>query len=124
VNDFRAIGRFVPWVHETNAAHVAFLAENMRRGDVVVTHHLPHPRSVDAQYAGEPSNRFFLAANAAPLVEAGLAQLWIHGHTHLPCDYVEHGTRVVCNPLGYPAERKPPYDPAFVIEVGSQHVER
>ena len=27
---------------------------------------------------------------------------WIHGHTHVPCDYEIHGTRVVCNPCGYP----------------------
>jgi hypothetical protein len=32
--------------------------------------------------------------------------LWIHGRTHVPCDYKLFGTRVVCNPKGYPSERQ------------------
>jgi predicted phosphodiesterase len=30
--------------------------------------------------------------------------LWIHGHTHDPFDYEINGTRVICNPRGYPGE--------------------
>jgi predicted phosphodiesterase len=32
-------------------------------------------------------------------------KLWLHGHTHTPFDYEVNGTRVVCNPRGYPGER-------------------
>jgi hypothetical protein len=43
---------------------------------------------------------------------------WIHGHTHESCDYVENGTRVVCNPRGYlPMEANPGFQPDFIVEV-------
>ena len=35
-------------------------------------------------------------------------KLWVHGHTHSPSDYMVGDTRVVCNPLGYPGERREP----------------
>lgn len=116
VNDFRLIDGFVPWVHETHAAHLAFLEENLRPGDVVITHYLPHPRSVARQFLGSPLNRFFLAQDAAELVERSGAKLWIHGHTHVPCDYTAGATRVVCNPRGYPREATQPIDVGLVIE--------
>jgi len=117
VNDFRLIDGFVPWVHETHVAHLGFLRSNVRRGDVVVTHYLPHPRSVAPQFAGSALNRFFLAEDAADLVERAGARLWIHGHTHARCDYLVGETRVVCNPRGYPQEATHPIDVGFVIEV-------
>ena len=30
--------------------------------------------------------------------------LWVHGHSHTAVDYDVAGTRVVCNPRGYPGE--------------------
>jgi predicted phosphodiesterase len=117
VNDFALIDGFVPWVHETHAAHLAFLAANVRRGDVVVTHYLPHPRSIARQFVGSPLNRFFLAEDAAELVERSGARLWVHGHTHVPCDYFVGQTRVVCNPRGHPREAARPIDVQLVLEV-------
>lgn len=116
LNDFRLIANFVPWVHDTHAAHLAFLKHNVQPGDVVVTHHLPHPRSISPQYAGSSMNRFFLAEDATGLVERSGARLWIHGHTHEPCDYVIGETRVVCNPRGYPSEAGNGFDLGFVVE--------
>lgn len=117
LNDFRLIKDFVPWVHDTHAGQIAFLKANVWRGDVVVTHHLPHPRSIAAQYAGSALNRFFLANDAAGLVERGEARLWIHGHTHVTMDYTIGETRVVCNPRGYPGEGVRGFDPACVVEI-------
>lgn len=114
LNDFRLIADFVPWVHDTHVEHLAFLKTNIRPGDVVVTHHLPHPRSIAPQYAGSSLNRFFLAEDAAGLVERSGARLWIHGHTHVPCDYVIGKTRVVCNPRGYPGESSNSFKPGCV----------
>jgi hypothetical protein len=31
-------------------------------------------------------------------------ELWIHGHTHVPCDYELFDTHIVRNPGGYPGE--------------------
>jgi len=83
----------------------------------VVTHFLPHPGSVAPQYEGSPLNRFFLAADAQPLVEERGARLWIHGHTHVSCDYQVGKTRVICNARGYPAEPGTSLNPALVIDV-------
>ena len=44
--------------------------------------------------------------------------LWIHGHMHNSSDYVERGTRVICNPRGYlPFEPNPEFDPSLIVEV-------
>ena len=117
VADFALIHGFVPWVHETHAAHLAFLEQNVKPGDVVVTHFVPHPRSIAPQYAGDPMNRFFVAEDAAQLVERRGARLWIHGHTHISFDYVVGETRVVCNARGYPGEPGTSLNPSLVIEV-------
>ena len=66
---------------------------------VVVTHHAPHPRSVPNRFAADVLS----AAYASDLTRLmGRATLWIHGHMHNSADYVVEGTRVVCNPRGYP----------------------
>jgi len=118
LTDFRLIRDFVPWVHDAHAAQLAFLRANVRSGDVVVTHHLPHHNSTPSFFVGSPLNRFFVADDAADLVAGAGARLWLHGHTHAPCDYVVGNTRVVCNPRGYPHERrKPPVDLGLAIEL-------
>ena len=84
---------------------------------VVVTHHLPSELSVAKQYAGDPFNPAF-ASRLEHLIEKHSAELWIHGHTHVPCDYELFGTRVICNPRGYPSEPSGRgFSPALVVEV-------
>ena len=118
LTDFSLIRDFVPWVHETHAAQLAYLEANVRDGDIVVTHHLPHPKSTPRRFADSPLNRFFVAGDAPALLERAGARLWLHGHTHAPRDYVIGRTRVVCNPRGYPHEKfKPPVDLGLAIEV-------
>ena len=70
------------------------------RSTVVVTHHLPHPRSIDPKYSSSPLNPAF-ASDLSNLVENCGADLWIHGHTHSSVDYLAGDTRVICNPKGY-----------------------
>lgn len=89
---------------------------------VVVTHHLPHTLSIDAQYEGNVLNPAFCSALNS-LVESSNAAAWIHGHTHTSCDYLANGARVICNPKGYgPRAARAPienarFDPACVVEV-------
>lgn len=117
MNDFQLITGFVPWVRDTHATHLAFLRTHVRPGDVVVTHHLPHPRSIVPRYAGSSLNRFFVAGDAAGLVERSGAQLWVHGHTHAPCDYSVGETRVICNPRDYPSEARNGFALECTVEV-------
>jgi predicted phosphodiesterase len=95
------------------------LAEPSAHPTVVITHHLPHPRSVHAKYAGDGLNPSF-ASDLSPLVREPV-QLWIHGHTHESMDYVVNGTRVVCNPRGYlPQEPNAAFDGGLLIEISQR----
>jgi hypothetical protein len=68
---------------------------------VVVTHFAPHPRSIAPGYVGHRANPGFVVDLEKTM---GSAALWIHGHTHTFFDYRVRGTRVICNPRGYPGE--------------------
>ncbi len=72
---------------------------------VVVTHHLPALTSVAKRYANDPLNPAF-ASRLEDVIEKYRPELWIHGHTHVPCDYELFDTRIVCNPGGYPGENR------------------
>lgn len=91
--------------------------------DLVVTHHLPHPKSIHPRYEYSPLNAFFLH-DMSETIERNGPKLWVHGHTHTSCDYVVGNTRIVCNPLGYvglgdgvEAEPNPDFDPGFTVEL-------
>lgn len=83
---------------------------------VVVTHHAPSRRSIGPQHVGSLLNASF-ASDLTELMGPHVA-LWIHGHMHDSIDYIECGTRVVCNPRGYlPFEPNPQFDPTLIVEV-------
>lgn len=46
MTDFAVIPEFERWVYAENARALEFLDRDLRRGDVVVTHHLPAESSV------------------------------------------------------------------------------
>lgn len=86
-----------------------FLEKVKHKADVIITHYLPHARSIDAKYWTADNRDFHVPLDN--FVRDTTAKLWIHGHTHSPCDYDENGTRVVCNPFGYPGEKVTPLSP-------------
>lgn len=125
MNDFRLIRHsdvecFRPeHAREIHLAQVRWLEgkliEMFDGPTVVVTHYLPHARSIHPKYEGDRLNPAF-ASDLARMVGPPVT-LWIHGHTHESFDYVVNGTRVVCNPRGYlPMEPNPTFDPKFVVE--------
>ncbi|MDX2054512.1 MAG: metallophosphoesterase [Polyangiaceae bacterium] len=120
LGDFSEIGDIRQWLPDTATDSALFLAENVRPGDIVVTHHLPHRRSIAPQFVGSALNAYFLH-DVSQTVEQGGAALWIHGHTHSSCDYTAGNTRVVCNPFGYarrsPGEPNPNFRSDFDITV-------
>jgi hypothetical protein len=73
-------------------------------------------RCVSAQYKGSPLNPFFVC-DVENIIYERTPKLWIHGHTHDSVDLKLGDTRIVCNPIGYPHERNPAFDPMKVIEV-------
>lgn len=118
--DFKLIRDSYDAIPTAAKASAKFLDRVIQAGDIVVTHHLPHPQSIDPVYEGSPLNQYFLH-DVSPIVEAYEAELWIHGHTHSSCDYKAGGTRVVCNPFGYaqgaPGEPNSAFKSDLTIEV-------
>ena len=75
---------------------------------VVVTHHAPSQLSIHPIYSNDIaindsyySNQFELIDSSPQIV------LWVHGHTHIKCDYTISNTRIVCNPFGYKYDSHP-----------------
>jgi predicted phosphodiesterase len=91
----------------------AKLAEPFSGKTVVITHFAPHPLSIAPAYVNHPANPGFVLNLEAMM---GRAALWIHGHTHTFFDYAVRGTRIVCNPRGYPGEPTG-FRPNFTAEV-------
>lgn len=105
-------------LHEESKAWLkAELEQELQGPTVVVTHHLPAAKSVAPRYATDPLSPSF-ASKCEGLIEEYTPELWIHGHTHVPCDYELYETRVVCNPRGYPGERnEPAFDESLLVHV-------
>jgi predicted phosphodiesterase len=93
---------------------------------VAVTHHAPHPNSMDPRFSNELTSAGFVSDLTGLL---DMADLFIHGHTHCSSDYVAGGTRIVANPMGYchgikvaktPADLKrenESFDSRFIVEI-------
>lgn len=106
LSDFSLIPNFRDWLYPRHARDLRFLRDEVREGDVVVTHHLPAPGSVAPQYQHDELNCYFLADDAEDVIHLREPQAWVHGHTHDACTYKLGSTQVVCNPVGYPGERR------------------
>jgi len=81
------------------------LAEPFEGPTVVVTHHAPSLLSFgNARAEGSESHLDASYANSWESLMGGSVALWVHGHVHRAADYNIKGTRIVCNPRGYPGE--------------------
>ena len=69
---------------------------------VVVTHHSPSRASTHPRYQHDTiMNGAYSSDLSEFILDHPQIQLWTHGHTHDPFDYMIGTTRVVCNPRGY-----------------------
>jgi len=129
LNDFRLIAEgnevFSPArsieLHEASLTWLsAKLKEDFDGETVVITHHLPSMQSVADRFKSSILSACF-GSNLDVLF--GRCRLWIHGHTHDSLDYVQNGTRVVCNPRGYSRygtdQENFDFNPTFVAEIGA-----
>jgi Icc-related predicted phosphoesterase len=104
------------------AAHLksrGFIESTLRDGydgqTVVVTHHAPHPASIDRQYEGSLLNPAF-ASDLGDLIWECQPTMWIHGHMHNTSAFGIGETQVIYNPRGYGGEN-PAFDPGLVVTV-------
>jgi len=116
-SDFRHIGGIEDWLPEQSRGDAHFFAQNLRQGDVAVSHFLPSPMCVAPRWWGDETNRFFVH-DVTNTIVAACPALWIHGHTHDRIDVLVGATRVVANPVGYPHEHRSGLaHKALVVEV-------
>ena len=126
INDFSIIrdGRAHFTAEDSARRHAASrafletrLAEPFAGKTVVVTHHAPAPGSVSPRFEGDPLTPSFVS-DLTGLMGAERVALWVHGHTHARFDYQVRGTRVVCNPKGYPGEEwVSEFDPEWGVDL-------
>jgi predicted phosphodiesterase len=115
-SDFRTQG-LKEYAYTQNKKFMEFLDDELKEGDVVITHHLPSEGSVHPRYKGDPTNRFFVSPCDNQILNRK-PKVWLHGHTHEKFDYVLGQTRVVSNPLGYPYEdTELPFESRKIVEV-------
>jgi len=118
LTDYRVIKGFRKWVFKENEKTQKFLKENMQYDDIVVTHHLPSPSSIAEEYEGSEFNCYFVTDMDELILDKSPA-LWIHGHTHISCDYRIGDTTVMCNPHGYKNHQdlNKAFDKSLLVEV-------
>ncbi|MCP3899177.1 MAG: phosphoesterase [Desulfobacteraceae bacterium] len=85
---------------DTIRAHkvsVAYLKENIKEGDIVITHHAPSFASCNPDYTGNTA----YATDLSDIIFDTKPKYWIHGHIHDPVNYEIGDTIVTSNPHGY-----------------------
>jgi Icc-related predicted phosphoesterase len=115
INDYRLIRagdgehRFNPQIaHSLHRISKAFLQENVKEGDVVVTHMAPSLLSIHEKYKNDMNINGAYASDLSELILDTKAELWFHGHVHTSFDYTIGNTRILCNPRGYVGEELNP----------------
>lgn len=125
--DFKNITGLDPWVWDEIKKAREFLEAEVKPGDVVVTHHLPLHLSIDQRFCGkdgQAGTNIFYLNDMYDLFCRGGPALWIHGHSHMACDYKAGDTRVICNPRGYPWETwGTGYRERLIVELGTPPTE-
>ena len=93
--------RFSPQLaHLEHVTAKTFLHQNVKKNDVVVTHHAPTFESIGEDFKKSDLNGGY-ASDLSELIINLEPFLWFHGHLHNTSDYMVHNTRVLNNPRGY-----------------------
>ena len=117
LNDFYWIENFRDHVFKYHNRTVVFLRENIRPGDIVVTHHAPSEKSEHPKHKSDNFNCFY-QTDLEDMIKEKKPALWLHGHTHSSHNYKIDETQIICNPHGYIGhEVNPTFNPQLVIEV-------
>jgi len=104
-------------IHKRSISWLKEEIQKNRNGKlVIISHHAPSMISVPEHYRDDTLSAAF-ASNLDELVADSGAELWIHGHMHIRKDYKIGGTRVICNPKGYPHEINSDFIPDLVVEI-------
>ncbi len=108
-------------VHENSVSLLEkFLlrSERSERPIVVISHHIPSFSLIDKKYKNEESSSRSIyhsfASNLDHLIKSPI-DYWVYGHTHTPNKKIINGTKLFCNPHGYPHKNNYEYYEDCVI---------
>ena len=104
LTDYDLIPDLVNTVDVRNRSAVRFLDDQMRRGDVIVTHHLPTHLVVQPEYRNSLLNCFYVT-ELHVLFRSSKPKFWFHGHSHAAHKDLIGDTTIMANPLGYPNQQ-------------------
>lgn len=116
LTDFRVIEGFRDWNYDACNKSMEFLAKTVQEGDFVITHHIPDYRGVHPKYRKGPAaqyNRYFLCQMPQWVLER--ADWWVFGHTHESMAFEIGNCKFRCNPLAYPHEGNPHFNPKLIL---------
>jgi predicted phosphohydrolase len=108
MNDYQLISKDMRRLTAADTTAIHRRMVNMIKGlsskdkTIVLGHHLPSYKSVSPKFEGSKINCAF-ATELSSLMNENIP-LWVHGHTHGCIEYTHNGTKVICNPRGYPGE--------------------
>ena len=83
-----------------------FLYDNLKEGDIVVSHFLPCDSMVQPKWVNSNTNAFYVS-DKLNLIKQRKPKAWIFGHTHERFIKYENDCLFMCNPVGYPGENPP-----------------
>lgn len=129
MNDYRQIAwqknpwkRFLPVqsyrLHQESKGFLARELSSSPLPTVIVTHHLPHARSLPDRFKGDQTNAAY-ASDLSGIVEEGAPALWVHGHVHESSDYTVGSTRIASNPRGY-GDENGAFDAKMVVQIETE----
>lgn len=97
------------WEHRRHVDYIKHVSKEMDKV-VVVTHHGPSHMSIAPEYVGHDLNGGYVSDLSDLILDRPSIKYWIHGHVHSNFDYQIGECRVLCNPRGYPGERKSEFE--------------
>lgn len=103
INDSNYIRDIRERVNEEAKLDEEFLAKNVQKDSIVITHLSPSSLSISSKYLGSNINRYFFK-DKEKLIKKVQPNYWIHGHMHNYSSYKIGATNIICNPFGYPSE--------------------
>lgn len=96
---------------------VRFIYDNLKEGDVVITHFLPSYSCIAPRWKKFDSNCYFVGEELEELIKERKPKLWIFGHTHDSIDFHIGETRMICNPYGYYGHQLNPNYEVKIIDI-------
>ena len=106
IEEFNSFKKFLTWE----------LMHHTKEKCVVITHHAPSFRSVAECYKHDYYMNCGYASDLGQFIlNRPQIKYWIHGHMHIPVDYMIGNTRILSNPRGYVGVEREidKYDPYY-----------